>query len=219
LSYGAAIVRESRRWDSNPQPPACEACTPNRQSVVFPCCSRQAVGLIRNDTSGSLRVRPNVHKKQAQRRGCRDNGAWGHQVSSLDVVPAGSWACTATCCPAPDHQPPLRYPGPAEGQRRRWESNPLGPGCSRLPCRLAPASGFQCPRQESNLVCDLRGVACDPAHSEDVLLCCCRPFSTPPRSRTSSCRFEVCRAVRHTCRACHSSSPSRNRTWSNSFGS
>ena len=26
------------------------------------------------------------------------------------------------------------------GQRRRWESNPLRPGCSRLPCRLAPAS-------------------------------------------------------------------------------
>ncbi len=25
-------------------------------------------------------------------------------------------------------------------KRRRWESNPLGPGCSRLPCRLAPAS-------------------------------------------------------------------------------
>ncbi len=27
----------------------------------------------------------------------------------------------------------------------------------------------QCPRQESNLVCDLRRVACVPAHSEDVL--------------------------------------------------
>ena len=25
-------------------------------------------------------------------------------------------------------------------ERRRWESNPLGPGCSRLPGRLAPAS-------------------------------------------------------------------------------
>ena len=53
--------------------------------------------------------------------------------------------------------------------RRRWESNPLEPGCSRWPCRLASASGFQCPRQELNLVCDLRGVACDPAHSEDKL--------------------------------------------------
>lgn len=27
----------------------------------------------------------------------------------------------------------------------------------------------QCPRQESNLVCDLRKVACDPAHPEDVV--------------------------------------------------
>lgn len=57
----------------------------------------------------------------------------------------------------------------SDGQRRRWESNPLEPGCSRWPCRLAPASGFQCPRQELNLVCDLRTVACDPAHSEDKL--------------------------------------------------
>jgi hypothetical protein len=94
----------------------------------------------------------------------------------------------------------------APGGRQRirdagGKSNPLGPACSRLPYRLAPASG--CPRQESNLVLDLRGVACDPAHSEDMLLCCCRPFSTPPRSRTSSCRFEICRAVRHTCRAYH----------------
>ena len=54
-------------------------------------------------------------------------------------------------------------------QRRRWESNPLGPGCSRLPGRLAPASNTKCPRQGSNLVFDLRGVACDPAHSEDSL--------------------------------------------------
>ena len=54
-------------------------------------------------------------------------------------------------------------------QRRRWESNPLGPGCSRLPGRLAPASTVKCPRQGSNLILDLRGVACDPAHSEDNL--------------------------------------------------
>ena len=36
----------------------------------------------------------------------------------------------------------------------------------------------------------------DPPHPEDILL-----FSTPPGSRTPSCRFEVCRAVRHTRRA------------------
>ena len=47
------------------------------------------------------------------------------------------------------------------GQRRRWESNPLRSGCSRSPCRLAPASVTKCSRQESNLVFDLRKVACE----------------------------------------------------------
>ena len=32
--------------------------------------------------------------------------------------------------------------------------------CRQPPCRLAPAPVFQCPRQESNLVFDLRRVAC-----------------------------------------------------------
>ncbi len=45
-------------------------------------------------------------------------------------------------------------------QRRRWESNPLEPGCSRSPGRLAPASRNECPRQELNLVHDLRRVVC-----------------------------------------------------------
>jgi hypothetical protein len=48
----------------------------------------------------------------------------------------------------------------SRGQRRRWESNPLEPGCSRSPGHLAPASSVGCPRQESNLDCDLRKVAC-----------------------------------------------------------
>ena len=55
---------------------------------------------------------------------------------------------------------------------------------------------YQCPRQGSNLVLDLRRVACDPAHSKDILF-----RSTPPRNRTPSCRIEVCRAVHHTRRA------------------
>ena len=38
--------------------------------------------------------------------------------------------------PRTGHRAPLAWPY----QRGRWESNPLGPGCSRLPCRLAPAS-------------------------------------------------------------------------------
>ena len=55
----------------------------------------------------------------------------------------------------------------------------------------------QCPSQESNLVYELRGLACDPAHSRDVLL-----FSSPPRNRTPPCRIEVCRAIQHTRRPC-----------------
>jgi hypothetical protein len=34
----------------------------------------------------------------------------------------------------------LTGPAACFAKRRRWESNPLGPGCSRLPRRLAPAS-------------------------------------------------------------------------------
>src|SRR4029079_1299923 len=37
--------------------------------------------------------------------------------------------------------------------------------CSRLPRHLAPAS--KQPRQESNLILNLRRVVCDPPHSED----------------------------------------------------
>ena len=48
-----------------------------------------------------------------------------------------------------------------QSQRRRWESNPLEPGCSRSPGRLAPASRTKCPRQELNLVHDLRRVVCE----------------------------------------------------------
>ena len=40
---------------------------------------------------------------------------------------------------------------------------------------------IQRPRQESNLVYDLRRVACDPQHSEDMFL-----FSAPPRNRTGA---------------------------------
>jgi integrase len=52
-------------------------------------------------------------------------------------------------------------------ERRRWESNPLPRFCRPLPGRLAPAPmrgpscRGACPRQESNLVFDLRRVACE----------------------------------------------------------
>ena len=68
--------------------------------------------------------------------------------------------------------------------------------CRQPPGRLAPASS-KCPRQESNLVFDLRRVACESGTPRGQ----CLSFSTPPRSRTPSCRFEVCRALRHTRKA------------------
>ena len=69
---------------------------------------------------------------------------------------------------------------------------------------------IQCPRQESNLVFDLRRVACKSATLRGHV-----SFSAPPRNRTPSCRFEVCRAIRHTRRA---SVSTRNRTWIWTFG-
>jgi hypothetical protein len=52
----------------------------------------------------------------------------------------------------------------------RTHSKPL---CRRPPSHLAPTSiafrpDKKCPRQDSNLILDLRRVACDPPHSEDV---------------------------------------------------
>jgi hypothetical protein len=76
-------------------------------------------------------------------------------------------------------------------QRRRWESNPLRPGCSRLPGRLAPASrvsssgvepdprpsqgrmrsttprGQKYPGPDSNRDPDFRKVRCCPLHHQD----------------------------------------------------
>ena len=46
------------------------------------------------------------------------------------------------------------------GRRGPSPANGYEPGCSLPPCQMAPASGRQCPRQESNLVFDLRQVAC-----------------------------------------------------------
>ena len=91
------------------------------------------------------------------------------------------------CAAGPDDVGTL-LPRDAGGSRTHLDRT-----CSRPACRLAPASRYQRPRQESNLVYDLRKVVCGPAHSEDVL-----SFSSPLRNRTPSCRSEVCRAVHHT---------------------
>jgi hypothetical protein len=99
----------------------------------------------------------------------------------------------------------------AGGSRTR-----LKPLCRRLPGRLAPASfasPIKCPRQESNLVFDLRRVACI-RHTPRTII-----TSTPPRNRTSSCSFERCRALRHTRKAlCYRNIPTWTRTRAWTFG-
>lgn len=64
--------------------------------------------------------------------------------------------------------PPLEAGVHDTSKNRRRESNPPatvpeGPP----PVRWLRQQHAECPRQESNLVCDLRRVACDPAHSKD----------------------------------------------------
>ena len=87
----------------------------------------------------------------------------------------------------------------------------------------------KCPRQESNLIFDLRRVACESTtlrgqatehgprawHARRALVTH-RTVSAPPRSRTSSCSFEGCRA--NPPHSQGTSSPSRSRTWSRSLG-
>src|SRR5205085_8240669 len=57
-----------------------------------------------------------------------------------------------------------------------------------------PRLAWQCPRQESNLVHDLRGVGCDPAHPKDMIA------SIPARTRTGTGDLGDPRAVRYTTR-------------------
>jgi hypothetical protein len=96
---------------------------------------------------------------------------------------------------------PSHRPGREDFERRRWESNPLEPGCSRSPGRLAPASsvdrgsnspGDRCPRQELNLVSDLRRVVCESVtlrgRDSEFL------DNPPPGNRTRPCGFEDRRA-------------------------
>ena len=56
--------------------------------------------------------------------------------------------------------------------------------CRQPPCRLAPAS-VKCPRQESNLVYELRGLACESGTLQEHVVSFFQ--STPPGSRTPSC--------------------------------
>ena len=59
------------------------------------------------------------------------------------------------------------------------------------------ATAMKCPRQELNLVYDLRTVACDPAHSEDSLT-----VEHPAEESNPVLRFRRPPCIRHTRKAC-----------------
>ncbi len=138
---------ESRRWDSNPQPPASDACTPIRQSVMF---------------STYLVQRPNEVVAETR--------CLGHQVNSLDVVPAGSWA--------------LRDAG---GSRTHFDR--VAAGCRAVWLQRRSVSVLARNRTWSTTSAKSCAVRHTPRTSNS---------SSPPRNRTPSCRSEVCRAVHHT---------------------
>jgi hypothetical protein len=111
-----------------------------------------------------------------------------HEPDPRDRVPVSGGPCAAGR--AGTTEASLRRN--AGGSRTHYQ-----PLCRRPPHRVAPAldelKEFQkCPRQDSDLVLDLRRVACDPPHSEDVYKSLLS--GTPPRIRTSSGSFEGCRA-------------------------
>ena len=83
-------------------------------------------------------------------------------------------------------------------KRRRWESNPLELLCRQSPCRLAPASqSIKCPRQESNLVFDLRRVACESGTLRGQFLVSVPRRGIEPRLAVSKTAV----LIRHTRRA------------------
>jgi hypothetical protein len=77
---------ESRRWDSNPQPPAPKACTPTRQSVTFSVClDRKPIRQRRRGTSEVLGRRRSASQQRLTK--------WlPRLVGLVDVVPVGSQA-------------------------------------------------------------------------------------------------------------------------------
>jgi hypothetical protein len=99
--------------------------------------------------------------------------------------------------------------------RRRWESNPLQTALQAV----ADPSGssvvsIKCPRQESNLVLDLRRIACAPAHPEDVLF----PTRFPAEESNLVGQLRTLPCFRHTRRACLRNIPTWNRTRTWTFG-
>ena len=127
-------------------------------------------------------------------------------------------------CPAPDLGVNRERANDGEGdKRRRRESNPLPRFCrpppgrqAPAPCVLRPSPGGPCPRQESNLVSDLRKVVCASVTPRGLRSKRGRS-SPPPGNRTRPCGFEGRRASA-TPAGKQPSALARSRTWSSTFG-
>ena len=145
----------------------------------------------------------------------RNRRPWSENAASLEPAPTDSERGVATGprrVAPPPHSPPEPFPprktranlrhsagwrfGSASAAKVAGGSRThLRRICSPPPDRQAPATSLldqtACPRQESNLVLDLRRVACHPPHPEDEISLVPNP---PPGSRTRPCGFEGRRA-------------------------
>jgi hypothetical protein len=83
--------------------------------------------------------------------------------------------------------------------RKKWlfVVDLLGHGAPSFPNDQSIACYFSVLARNRTWSASFAGSRANPAHSGDMVL----SFSTPPRNRTSSGRFEVCHAVHHTRRA------------------
>src|SRR5437867_10355042 len=118
------------------------------------CCHRRDKAALAADRT-SVR-----HLRATSRSGClaRGLGTGVEPVTARFTVWCSPTELTSLDAslgenPSAEHTPPTASvedgtpcaAGPAASllqKRRRWESNPLRPGCSRLPGRLAPASSI-----------------------------------------------------------------------------
>jgi hypothetical protein len=117
-----------------------------------------------------------------------------HEPDPQDRVPVSGDPCAAGRAATTE----ASFPKNAGGSRTHYK-----PLCRRPPHRLAPAlDAFQefpkCPRQDSNLVLDLRRVACDPPHSEDVAHLSCE---YPAEDSNLVWQLRILPCVHHTRRA------------------
>jgi hypothetical protein len=160
LSYSATTLG-LRWWDSNPRPPAYKACTPSRQSVLFHwpgdevVVRRIALPLSythhRINRVGDRNRTDNRCTPTGSRRGQSHfsketaNEGIGSDRTVVNVVQTGSW---------PSETPVGVEPTSTGLQPAAWPSG----------------SSVKYPRQESNLIPDLRRVVCDPPHPEDEII-------------------------------------------------